>query len=233
MTTIDLINEIRFLTRTNETTFTTEDILKGLNFHSGEVLNKILITSGQWNLRGTKASKNLISTVGLTEGESGYDGNYCFPTTMLRPIRVEVMTQGNYKRAEFYDIDSNYESEQEAKGFTASAPYVRFFGERFVVRPLPTESIADGIMIWYQKRQGELVETITSPETQTDAPEFEPNYHHLLTYMGALRYAERKPEKYNELWTKKAYGIEQDMLRFYSNKYTVQRSITPVIDNYS
>lgn len=236
MTVSDLLKEIRFLTRTDTITFTSEDILAGLNRHNGEILNKILLTSGDWDLMGRKATKTLVDTTGLSEGENGFDGNYCYPTTMLRPIRVEIMTNGGYKKAVFYDIDQNDASEHKVKSvsnFLTSAPYVRFFGSRFVIRPLPKETVADGLVIWYEKRQGELVETITDKAIQTTTPEFEQNYHHLLTYMGALRYAERKPEKYNELWTKKAYGIEMDMLRWYSNKYNVQRSITPVRDNYS
>ena len=231
MTVAELFEEVRWNTRTDADTFKDEDILTGLNIAYGQVISKILQTTGQWEVNGKESYTNLISVTGLLDGQVGYNGEYKFPSYLIRPIRMEISYDGKeYYPANLYDLELNSSSEiSELNKFSPTSPYCRFYNNKFVIRPLPTETVVSGLHIWYEKRQEPL-------SLGTDSPNFEANYHQILALMVAMRYARKFPTRManhiSEIQRDK-YGVEQDMLRDYSNRFQMRRKINPIVDDYS
>ena len=219
----ELRNQVRYITRTTILDFTDADLDAGLNQDYAEIINLITSISGNYHLMEDKATTDLVA--GATAGAIGFAGHYCFPTDLLKPIKVELSYDGTtYKKANFYDMTQGVENDMEAG--TTTAPVVRFSRSQLVIRPLPDTTITDGIVIWYEQRQGDLVDA-------TDEPKFEKNFHQLLILKSALRYAMRFPEKYNDLWDKKVYGLTKDLEKHYRNLYKTTKVIQPSYEDFS
>ncbi len=231
-----LINKIRRYTRTNSGTFDDQTILDILNEEYGMVMAKIIQTTGDYNVAGKCLTTTFKSTDGLSASETGYDGTYPFPTDLLVPIRVEVSYDGtNYVRAKEYDLNDNEYSEANWENvFSQDQPFVRFYNNYYKIRPTPDEDIDGGIKIWYEHRSiGSKGDGTSYDITLTTSPALEEVFQPLLVWLVCMNYGMIYPEKDNPNWSKKAYGIEQDMLRFYSNKFGRTRSLNPIIDDYS
>lgn len=241
MTVQDLINEIRFITKTDSTSFTDAEIIAGLNLHNAEIIQDIIRVQTTRNTTATNVRYDLISTGGLSEGNIGYNGEYPFPTDLLRPIRVEVSFDGaSWRPCEVYDINGNSTSEYNQTEInqawmttenigttpTAVTPYVRFMRDSFFIRPLNTNStVSNGLVVWYEARQEDLSLT-------TDSPVFESNFHEILVFKGALRYAMRYAEKYNPLWQTKANEIKTYMMEWYKNRFKSNMKIKPSYERF-
>ncbi len=222
MTLSELRNQVRYITRTTSLDFTDTDLDAGINLDYAEIVNLITGISGNYHLSEAKATTSLIA--GAVSGAIGYNGHYCFPTDLLKPLKVEISYDGTeYKSAAFYDMTQSVEEDMEAG--TTSTPVIRFSRTQLIVRPLPSTTVEDGLIIWYEQRQTELDE-------DTDTPLFEKNFHQLLVLKSALRYAMRFPEKYNELWDKKAYGLTKDLEKYYRNMYKTTKVITPNYEDF-
>jgi len=222
MTLSELRNQIRYITRTTSLDFTDTDLDAGLNMDYSEIVNLITSISGNYHLMENKATTDLVANA--TSGSIGYNGHYCFPTDLLKPLKVEISFDGtSYKKANFYDMTQGVEGDMDA-GSTTN-PVIRFSRTQMVIRPLPSTTITDGIMIWYEQRQGDLTD-------DTDEPKFEKNFHQILILKSALRYAMRFPEKYNELWDKKVYGLTKDLEKHYRNMYKTTKVVTPNYDDF-
>lgn len=236
MTGQQLINRIRLYTRTDSSTFPDADILALLNEEYGMIMAKIIQTVGDYNVSGKCLTTTFKSTDGLSPSDTGYDGTYSFPVDLLRPVRIEVSYDGtNYKRATEYDLNDNQGSEKDwSDVFSKNKPYVRFFDNYYMIRPTPDEDIASGIKIWYEHRSiGAKGDGTTYDIDLNTSPALEETFHPLLVWTICVNYGMIYPDKMNPDWSKKAYGIEQDMLRFYSNKFYRQKNLNPIIDDFS
>ena len=236
MTGQQLINKIRRYTRTNSGTFDDTTILDILNEEYGIIMAKVIQTTGDYNVAGKCLTTDFKTTTGLASNETGYDGTYSFPTDLLVPVRVEVTYDGtNWKRAKEYDLNENEHSEVNwANVFSKQQPYVRFYDNYYKIRPTPEADVSGGIKIWYEHRSiGNVGDGTSYDITLTTSPALEEVFQPLLVWSVCMNYGMIYPEKDNKKKRKKAYGTEQDMLRFYSNKFGQTRSINPLIDDYS
>ena len=231
-----LKSEIRFITKTDTSSFSDADILTGLNLHQGEIVQDILRVQTERNSQGNEVRYNLISTNGLTEGNLGYNGEYPFPADLLRPIRVEVSFDGKtWRPCSVYDISENHRSEYDQVDinntflqndglvFEASTitPQLRFLRDSFFIRPLNTgATVTNGIIVWYEQRQANMA-------VDADLPVLEANYHEILVLKGAIRYASRYPEKYNPLWQTKLDELMRSMKEYYKNRFKRNKRLTP------
>ena len=225
-----LYNEIRYVGKTDTVSFPDADILVGLNLHVSEVIQDILRVQTERNTTGTQVRYDLISTVGLSEGSIGYNGEYPFPTDLLRPIRVEVSSDGlSWSPASIYDMAAKDSSEfdQASQGGSIGSPSMHFMRDSFFFKPLHTgATVPNGIVIWYEQRQ----EAMTSG---SDTPPFESNFHEILVYKGLLRYSQRYAEKYNPLWTQKLGEIQTAMKEFYKHRFIKNKRITPSRESFA
>lgn len=212
------------LTNTNSSTFldaNATNILAELNTQYGHRILDILKVQVDRNANQEEATTTLVSTSGLVAGDNGYNGEYAFPSDLLKPIRVEISYDGTtWYPASFYDIYENDKSEHEEDGvqanFSQSEPYVRFDRDSFFVRPLKTTSgnITAGIHIWYEKRQADLSD---------GSPTFEQNLHDVLAYDLAYQEYLMHPDKYTANWK---IGFDDERSRviarfmdFYKNRF--------------
>lgn len=227
-----LYAEIRYVGKTDSTSFPDADILVGINLHIAEVIQDILRVQTERNTTGTTVKYDLINTTGLAEGSTGYNGEYPFPTDLLRPIRLEVSYDGvSYKPASVYDMAGNDNSEQDQTDNTfpgsGGDPAVRFMRDSFFIRPLhASTTVSNGIIVWYEQRQAALT-------SGSETPPFESNFHEILVFKGLLRYAQRYPEKYNPLWTQKLMEIQLAMKEFYKNRFKKNKRLTPSYESFA
>lgn len=230
-----LKNKAYRLTNTNATTFLTgvaADSLAELNIQYGHRILDILKARVDVNASVTQAKTNLVSVTGLSEGDVGYEGEYPFPTDLLKPVRMEIQYDGtNWKRCNIYDLNDNSNSEIKQtdvnSSFSTSDPYVRFERDSYFIRPLPTSSVTSGIRVWYEQRQTDLT---------TDSPTFEANLHDVLAYDIAEQEALMHPEKYTPLWfakfEQKKADVEKRFLDFYKNRFKRTKTLKPNWNNY-
>jgi hypothetical protein len=188
----------RILTNTNSDTLTDADVLTILNIKYGHRILDILKIQTDKNANLTESYTNLVSLTGLVEGDIGYNGEYPFPTGLLRPVRVEIRytATGTPVKCEIYDIADSEDSEQPGEvnnTFSQANPYIRFERDSYFVRPIPETSITGGLHIWYEARQ-------TALTTLSKTPEFESNLHDVLSVDIAEVEALRHPENFTTEW---------------------------------
>lgn len=235
-----LASEIRTLARrlanTNSTVYSDADVLIDLNIvYGGRVLDIINISTDR-NSSQTEVTLTLTSTSGLVAGNNGFNGEYAFPTDLIRPVRVEISYDAiTWRPASFYDIYESSVSEHEEDAiqgqFSESEPYVRFDRDSFFIRPLKTTSgnVTAGIHIWYEKRQTAL--------TASDTPDIESNLHTLLAYDCANMFATQHPElvdnnHFSRILTEKSVW-EDKFFTHYKNRFKRDMNIKPNYPSYA
>ena len=198
MTGTDIAAYTRILTNTDSVTLTDADILTILNVKYGHRILDILRVQVDKNANITESYTNLVSLTGLVAGDNGYNGEYAFPTNLLKPIRAEVLytTTGTPLKCTVYDITDSQSSEQVGEvndTFSQADPYIRFERDSFFLRPIPTTSVTAGLHIWYEKRQ-------TALTALSETPDFEQNLHDILAVDIAEIEALRHPENFTMEW---------------------------------
>lgn len=151
------------LTNKDSSTFldaNSTNIYANLNRFYGHRVLDILRVSVDKNASINNATTTLVSTVGLVSGDNGYNGEYAFPTNLLRPTRFEISYDGlTWLKAEIYDNASNRESEYNAdqleNQFSQDSPRVDFTRNSYKIRPPKNTAgnITNGIYIEYEQRQ--------------------------------------------------------------------------------
>jgi len=198
MTGTSIAEYARILTNTNSDTLTDADVLTILNIKYGHRILDILKIQTDKNANLTESYTNLVSLTGLVAGDIGYNGEYPFPTELLRPVRAEIRytATGTPVKCEIYDIADSANSEQPGEvnnTFSQANPYIRFERDSYFVRPIPETPITGGLHIWYEKRQ-------TALTALSETPEFEPNLHDILAVDIAEVEALRHPENFTTEW---------------------------------
>ena len=174
------------LTDRQESTFldgNTTTFYRLLNEAYGNRIVDILQSRVDHNATLQDAYTTLVSTDGLSEGDNGFNGEYAFPSDLLKPVRVEVkFADGEkLKKCRIYDIGENRYSEFDEDSingkFSTENPAVDFTRNSYRIRPLKTTSgnVSGGIYIMYEKRQSDF--------TSTTAPtDIESNLQNILAY---------------------------------------------------
>lgn len=227
------------LSNTNSATFLDGDstnLYVHLNTFYGHRILDILRVRVDRNATINEATTDLISTVGLSEGNNGYNGEYAFPADLLKPVRFEVSYDGiTWKKARIYDnalnLGSEYNDTQLKGDFSEDDPCVDFSRNSFKLRPPKTTAgnITKGIYIEYEKRQADF--------TSSTAPtEIEANLQDILAYDLAELEFIMHPEAHTptqiNLFKQKKKEVEDRFLEFYKNALQVNKKITFVYPNY-
>ena len=236
MVTSAIITEIRNSANTNSTKCDDTFILDGINIDYGEIVMQILRSRGDFNFGIEEATATLKSSVGLVAGDNGFNGEYSWPSDLIRPVRTEISFDGTtWNKAKVYDIvdaENNSEHLQSSiQGqFTSNNPYVRFERNSFFVRPIKDTAgdITGGIHIWYEKRQATL--------TTSDTPAIEPNFHRILSARGALRIMDKfwneYPQNRRDELRVQIKELESELRAFYSTQIAENSFLTPIYDTY-
>lgn len=227
MTVATLTTFVRDLTNTNSTTLTDANVLTWLNIKYGLRILDILHVQVDRNASQTEATTNLVATTDLTAGDIGYNGEYPFPTDLLKPVRVEIeYTDDEPVRASIYDLEENdyseYNEDDINAQFSEAEPYVRFDRSSFFIRPLPDTSVTSGIHIWYEQRQTDL---------STGSPDFEANLHNILAYDVAeieyIKHADNYSFTQYQRFKEDKADIEKKFFQFYKNQFKRNLKFSP------
>ena len=182
MTGASILTTAYTLTNTNSATFldaNSSNIYAHLNRLYGHRIVDILRVRVDANATIQKSYQTHVNATSLVEGENGYNGEYAFPTDLLRPVRVEVSYDGQtWNKATFYDNALNTNSELNASSETPSQsnPHVDFNRGSYFVRPVnKTQDVAKGLYIEYKKRQADF-------DASSEPEEIEKNLQDLLAY---------------------------------------------------
>ena len=206
------------------------NIYADLNRLYGHRILDILRVRVDKNASITNATTTLISTVGLVAGDNGFNGEYAFPTTLLRPVRFEVSYDGLiWRKATVYDNGLNqgseYNNTQLASSFSQGEPRVDFTRNSYKIRPPKTTAgnITNGIYVEYEKRQTDFA-------SGTDPTEIEPNLQDMLswdlakleTVMHSSKYSNQELAVFNAEHSK----MEQRFLSFYATNLPTKKTMT-------
>lgn len=200
MTNDVIISEIRNELNTNSTRITDQYLVDGLNIDDGELVMVALNSAPDHNFKQAEAWTDFVSASGLIDGDIGFNGEYPFPTDLIKPLRAEVSYDGiTWVEATVYDIasspaQSEHNFDQVQGDFSQAQPYIRFERDSYFVRPLTETTIAAGIHIWYEKRQP----TMLVADIESDTPSIEVNFHRLYVVRGALRAMRKFRNDYNQ-----------------------------------
>lgn len=206
------------------------NIYADLNRLYGHRILDILRVRVDKNASITNATTTLVSTVGLVAGDNGYNGEYAFPTTLLRPVRFEVSYDGvNWLKATVYDNELNQASEyndtQLAASFSEQEPRVDFTRNSYKIRPPKTTAgnITNGIYVEYEKRQSDF--------TSSTAPtEIESNLQDMLAWdlarlehvVHASKYSQQEVAAFERGFNQ----MEQRFLEFYRSNLPTKKTMT-------
>lgn len=203
MTNSEIFDEIREeLGGVSATKVSNAYLLKGLNLDDGELVILALNASPDHNFKVGEAYTDLISTSGLVAEDVGFNGEYPFPSDLIKPTRFEISYDGTtFTQAGIYDIasssaSSEHNQTQIQSDFVETSPYVRFERDSYFIRPMKTTAgnISNGIHIWYEKRQTAFVIGTIA----TDTPSIEANFHRLYVARGVLRAMRKFRNDYSE-----------------------------------
>jgi hypothetical protein len=221
------------LTNTSATTFldgNTTNIYEHLNTFYGHRILDILRVRVDRNASIEEATTTLKSTVGLVEGDNGYNGEYAFPTDLLKPVRFEISYDGEeWRKARVYDNALNPGSEfnevQLEADFDQWNPRVDFTRGSYKIRPPKTTAgdITKGVYIEYEKRQADFTDL-------TEPSEIEKNLQDILAYDLAELEFIMHPDSHSaiqiQLFREKKQEVEQRFLEFYKNNLKANKTVT-------
>lgn len=216
---------------TNATVLPDSKLLEWLNIALGHRTLDILKYEVDRNASMEMSKTNLVDTTSLVEGQNGYDGEYAFPTNLLRPIRMEISYDGmTYSPAIVYDLNENEESEISGLNniYSSDKPYVRFERDSFFIRPLHiTTDVPNGIRIWYEKRQTDL--------TDGGTPAFEQNLHDILAFdiaeMELMRNARLYTSEVVSRIMNERTRRENRFIAFYNDRMKRNFKVNPHVQN--
>jgi hypothetical protein len=228
------------LTNKSATTFmdgNTTTFYEDLNTLYGHRVLDILRMRFDKNANEQNATTDLVSTSGLVEGDNGYNGEYSFPSTLLKPTRIEVSYDGvTWKKCEIYDNavnrGSEYNDTQLEQDFSQNCPRVDFFRNSFKIRPPKTSSgnITNGIYIEFEKRQSDFTSS-TAPE------DIESNLQDILAYdlaeLETIMHAEKYTPQFMANFKAKKREVEDRFLEFYQNNLPTRKKVTIKYRNYA
>lgn len=225
MTVAEITAKVHRLTKTDNATYPDTDILIDLNLVQGEMVMDILKVQNYRNFETTQAYTDLISTTGLSEGDVGYEGEYPFPTDLLRPKRIEVKFDGEDSTPVLvYDSSENTKSEYEDldENWKETKPYVKIERDSYFIRPTPDTTVTDGIHIWYEPRQSDVT---------TGTPLLEVNFHRIYPLLVAVEFGLEKPDRFNPNWELQIEKIKRDIFSHYRNKFNYRKTLIPQREN--
>jgi hypothetical protein len=207
------------------------DMLIDLNLIQGEILMMILASHGYSNINLTEAYADLVDGDDLSPGDVGYNGEYPFPTDLLRPVRAEIQydSSSDPVPVKIYDQSENPNSEQNDEindQFSEDKPYIKFGRDSYFIRPIPEDDMTAGLHIWYVKRQDDLSE-------DTDVPILDQNFHRIYPLKLAVEYSLREPKLNSTKWERQIAILEDKIKEEYRSKLKFRKVLTPEFDDFT
>jgi hypothetical protein len=227
-------DETRWITKTDTSTFSNTNLNRECNIIYKKIILEILKVQGYRNSAGKHVTTSLLSTSGLVAGNAGFNGEYPFPTDMMRPIRFELKYAAADKLVpcKVIDMAQNDHSlvgdDSINDSANEGAPIVRFFHDSYFISPVKTTTgdITAGINIWYEYRQTDL-------SADGDEPQFESSLHDLIPLMVAERFYLRHPSKRNAAVMADKESTMRQLINFYKRRMPLVKQLKPLQTNFA
>jgi len=226
---------------TNSTAYTSANFNNDLNEAIAIRAMQILRFNGYKHISNTQAYTEFVSITGLSEGDSGFNGEYSFPSDLLDIERIEVTFNGtdwyvlSKENGKLYDISQSGTSEQNQtdiqNNYDTSDPYALIRNNSIFIRPLNTGSTqTSGLWIFYSARQTDL-------SSDSESPFFEANLHQALIYDCAELEMMSHPDKYDgtreRRILRKKGEIDKEFNNFYRRRLKVLDRIQSVHESFN
>ena len=233
MTTQEIFDEVAFITKTDSVIYTNAEKLTGLNLLQNEAKMIMLRAQGYKHVTEDEFTTDFLSVNGLISGDFGYDGEYTFDTTWIKPYRFDVKfsTNTEFKTCKLYDYGQNDQTEVDQDSvqntFDILTPEVRFQRDSYKIRPLNTgDTVVDGIHIWAETRQVAIAQTYETPILDVV-------FHDWYVKKLALRYGKFRPGINRSDILLDVYSIEEKIYNFYKIKERTQKIFNVSQVNFS
>ena len=165
MTAAQIFTYTRFLTNTNSTTVSDANLLRALS---------------EWNkkmvLKLSEIKENYGETTDSLLLASGVEG-VSLPTDLMKLKRSEIhwTSTGSWYKLKFYELNENSDPNDTTTlnaNFDQANPYATLLGEKLNLRPIPNDSVSDGVKVWYTPRPADLTSTTQSPTPPSEYHRF-------------------------------------------------------------
>lgn len=201
---------------------------------------EILRLRGYKEVSATHAYRDFPLMTSLTEGTTGYNGEFMFPSDLLELYRIEVCYNGTdvypitKENGRLYDIVVNDGSEHNAASiaatFSETNPMATILRGGYSVRPLNTTgTVTNGLHLYYAPRE-------TAVDDDSESPAFEANLHQILIYDVAEMETIAHPEKYaNQIpgIVRKRGEVEKAFQNYYRLRLRPSESIQVTRENFA
>lgn len=230
MTVDEIRAKARRLTKTNTTSYTDANMLIDLNLAQKKVVNLIMRYSNYKNDFIVEKFLDHVATDDLVAGDLGYNGEYPFEITSMRPVRFEVAYSSteDHKPAIIKQINQTDTTQIVPEGSTFTVrPTVFYTRNSYFVRPLleGTTDVAGGIHAWWQAVPDDV-------DDGADVPAGNLLVHEIYPYIIALDYFEERPDKFN---SRVAAGFDEavdELKAFYANRMDITHTMTTPKHNW-
>jgi hypothetical protein len=239
MNLLTTYNRTLRILNTNEDSYPKATFIEDLNEQLGIRTLDILRLKGYKEINSGYAKTTIYAVSGLSESDTGYNGEYQAPTDTLDIIRIEVDKRAFGESAsgfhvinkgDFYTLSGSEYSEEADIESNFKSPAIRIGRKSIFVRPLPTVTVSGGLWIYYQPRQVSL-------SSDSDTPEFESNLHQILMYDCALLEILSHPENYSDvkrsMITAKVRSLEEDFEDFYRDRLRPDEGIKVIREKFN
>ena len=181
MTITDIQNRITFLTGLDTNIYLPADRLNAINNAYDKLHSIILESQDEWDFDDSNAVDLPISETELTSGVN----TYVLPDTLYKVNKVEVNYGSGMVKAIPLDLNETGLSEDEVSArANVSSPRYRLFSNTLKFYPTPTETVALGIQVYYDRE----VESFTADDitTGTKKPGFDRLFHDYIALQASL-----------------------------------------------
>ena len=189
----DLQTQVRFLSNTDSTSYTNDQINANLTRWAHLLTTEILDSQDEWDFQGEISTANLVAN----------QREYVFPTDILKIKKVELKLDGtNWYQANVVnksDISTPYNETDIIQNFTNDKPYVTFYNGSMFIWSGTISNVTDGIRIFYSEEVvGKDTDgaDITSFSTATDKPNIAEAYQRGMI-LGATKDFAQKYQQWN------------------------------------
>jgi hypothetical protein len=216
-------------TKTTASNYPDSDLDADINLAYGKVFMILQEAEGYKNTGGDFEVIDFESSVGLSEQDLGFNGEFPIPKGdelenipgAMSVIEAHINYGNGHKKAEIVNRSMLESSMFNDSGYySKDKPKVFVFRDSIFVRPVnDAATITDGIKLVTIARQPKLI-------VDSDEPIFESNFHELIAYYVAYSYWEEYPEKFNAVTKKNGDELEAQAISTYQSRVPVVNRIT-------
>lgn len=207
-----ILEDVRDLTLTNSTSYTTAAIVRSVNKWAYRVVTWIYEASSTFQFDDTNLTTHPIVTATLVAGQADYQ----LPTDLLKLERVSVKdSNGNYHVLRPIDIATITEDLDEFMETDGMPIYYDLIGGSLFLYPAPAASsvtTSEGLKIHFLRE----VDVFSASDT-TQQPGFVEPFHQILSYGAAYDFFVQHGDRERAQSTRtEIEALKQDLQGFYS-----------------